>query len=133
MTDHTAHKIRNKAVGQGPVFLIPFLLVTVYCLLSTAVNAFASETVGQFTHVEGKVDLLREGALPAKNVNIKDPVMLKDIIRTKSNSKAEITLRDNTVLRIAQRSRIDISEYFTGDSNNKGVVKLSRGDRKSVV
>ncbi len=133
MTDHTAHRIRNKAVGQGPVLLITFLLIAVCCLFSSKVNAFASEIVGQFTHVEGKVDLLREGALPAKNVNIKDPVMLKDIIRTKSNSKAEITLRDNTVLRIAQRSRIDISEYFTGDSKNKGVVKLSRGQMQAMV
>ena len=92
----------------------------------------AAEAVGKFTHVEGKVDILREGAFPAITVKVQDQVYPKDIIRTKSASKAEIIFKDNTVLQIAQRSRIDISEYYTGDTS-KSVIKLSRGQVKAVV
>jgi hypothetical protein len=94
--------------------------------------AMAAEAVGKFSHVEGKVDILREGAFPAITVKAQDQVYPKDIVRTKSASKAEIIFKDNTVLQIAQRSRIDISEYYTGDTS-KSVIKLSRGQVKAVV
>lgn len=107
-----------------------FPVIILAILMASAVSA--SETVGKFTRVEGSVDVLREGQFPAKPVTVKDPVMLKDIVRTKSASKAEITLKDNSILRIAQRSRIDIGEYFTGDTG-KGIVKLQRGQVQAVV
>lgn len=123
------------SLGEKTIFSIIILsFLSVFAFSSSFFNshALAAETVGKFTYVEGNVDVLREGAFPAKPVAVKDTVMLKDIVRTKSASKAEITLRDNTVLRIAQRSRIDISEYFTGDTG-KGVVKLSRGQVQAIV
>ena len=89
--------------------------------------ALAADSVGKFTHVEGKVDVLREGALPGKPVSVNEAVFLKDIVRTKSSAKAEVMFRNNTVLRIAQRSRIDISEYFQNEANGQGIVKLQRG------
>jgi hypothetical protein len=119
-------------LSAGYVLLSAFLLFTVHCLLCT-VHADAAETVGKFTYIAGTVDILREGAFPAKPAKLNDPVNLRDIIRTKSSSKAEITFKDNSVLRIAQRSRIDISEYFISDSSNKGVIKLSRGQAQAIV
>jgi FecR protein len=115
-----------------------FKPVIVYLSLICAVSVFfaaqsyAAEAVGKFTHVEGKVDILRQGNLPAIPAHVDDALFQKDIVRTKSSARAEIRFRDNTVLRIAQRSRIDISEYFTGDSN-KGIIKLSRGQVQAVV
>ena len=86
-----------------------------------------ADSVGKFTHVEGKVDVLREGTLPGKPVSVNGEVFLKDIVRTKSSAKAEILFRNNATLRIAQRSRIDISEYFQNEANGQGIVKLQRG------
>lgn len=106
------------------------LLISYFFFLSSF--AMAAEAVGKFKHVEGKVDILREGAFPAITVKAQDQVYPRDIIRTKSASKAEIIFKDNTVLQIAQRSRIDISEYYTGDTG-KSVIKLSRGQVKAVV
>ncbi len=106
------------------------LLISYFFFLSSF--AMAAEAVGKFTRVEGKVDILREGAFPAITVKAQDKVYPGDIVRTKSASKAEIIFKDNTVLQIAQRSRIDISEYYSGDTS-KSVIKLSRGQVKAVV
>ena len=108
----------------------PFVVACLFSFSSfllIASLALAADSVGKFTHVEGKVDVLRGGALPGKPVSVNGEVFLKDIVRTKSSAKAEVLFRNNTVLRIAQRSRIDISEYFQNEANGKGIVKLQRG------
>ena len=108
----------------------PFVVTCLFAFSSfllMASLALAADSVGKFTHVEGKVDVLRGGALPGKPVSVNGEVFLKDIVRTKSSAKAEVLFRNNTVLRIAQRSRIDISEYFQDGANGTGIVKLQRG------
>jgi hypothetical protein len=127
---------RNKAFRPGSrrIFnaaVIGSMLLISYLLFQGSF-AMAAEAVGKFTHVEGKVDILREGAFPAITAKVQDQLYAKDIVRTKSASKAEIIFKDNTVLQIAQRSRIDISEYYTGDTS-KSVIKLTRGQVKAVV
>ena len=104
-----------------------FFVTCLFSFLLIASLALAADSVGKFTHVEGKVDVLSGGALPGKPVSLNGEVFLKDIIRTKSSAKAEVMFRNNTVLRIAQRSRIDISEYFQNEANGQGIVKLQRG------
>src|SRR5512143_3533523 len=123
---------------SGPVMLsisnallIGFVSVISYLLFLNS-SALAAEAVGRFTHVEGKVDILHEGAFPAVPAKVQDQLYPKDIVRTKSSSKAEILFKDNTILRIGQRSRIDISEYVA-DGTSKGVIRLSRGQVKAVV
>jgi len=108
------------------------LLICLFALPSSPLirAAGAAESIGKITAAEGKVDILREGALPAVAAKAGDGVFLKDIIRTKSDSKAEILFTDGSVLKLAQRSRIDLSEYVSG---NKGLVKLSRGKVEAIV
>jgi len=93
----------------------------------------SADSVGRFTIVQGRVDILKEGNLPAASVERGDPVFVKDIIRTKSDSRAEVTFRDGNILRIDQRSRVDISEYYTEEGRSKGIVKLARGKVEAIV
>ena len=93
----------------------------------------AAEPVGKFTSVEGTVDVLRGGALPAIPVKVGDPVFVKDVIRTKSNSKAEILFTDGNRLIISQRSRIDISEYISDETKSRAIIKLPRGNVEAIV
>ena len=93
----------------------------------------AAEAVGKFTFVEGRVDAMREGNLPAISVKVGDPVFIKDIIRTKSDSKAEIMFIDKNILRIGQRSRIDISEYYIDETKKASVIRLPRGKVQAIV
>jgi hypothetical protein len=115
--------------------LIPGLLCisVVFVLLLLTAHAEASDSIGKFTSVQGKVDILKAGKLPAAPVRTGNPVFEKDIIRTKSDSRAEITFADGNIVKIAQRSRIDISEYTADAEQNKGIVKLSRGKAEAIV
>ena len=96
-------------------------------------SAAEAAVVGKFTLVEGTVDLLKGGSLPAVPATLNLSVEEKDVVRTKSNARAEIALLDKTVLRVAQRSRIDISEYSGDDASKKGVIKLDRGKIEAIV
>lgn len=98
-----------------------------------ALSAMASEPVGKVSSLEGVVDVLRGGQLPAIAVKVGDPVFEKDVIRTKSNGKAEVTFNDGNVIRVAPSSRIDISEYNAKEGSNKAVITLPRGKIQSVV
>ncbi|MBM4351109.1 MAG: FecR domain-containing protein [Deltaproteobacteria bacterium] len=106
-------------------------------LISTAVlfglQARAAEPVGKFTLVEGKVDVLRGGAMPALSVKTGEPVFVKDVVRTKSSSKAEILFVDGNQIKIGQRTRIDISEYISDEKKSVGVIKLPRGTVEAIV
>ncbi len=102
-------------------FFLPFL---------TASFAEGAEAVGKISAAEGQVDVLRGGKLPAVPAKAGDALYVGDIVRTKSESKAEVKFHDGNVLRVAQRSRIDVSEYRSGA---KGVITLTRGKVEAVV
>lgn len=125
---------RSLAVGKKllPIAycLLPvLLLLTAHCLLLTA-QAEVAEAIGKFTYVEGMVDVLREGKLPATPAKVGNHVFVKDILRTKSDSRAEITFNDGNTLRLAKRTRIDISEYV---ADTGGVINLPRGKAQAIV
>ena len=117
----------------GRVTLIGFFLFAIIGMIFYVLQIRASSQVGKFTLVEGKVDVLREGAMPAISVKTGDPVFVKDIIRTKSNSKAEILFMDGNQIKIGQRSRIDISEYSTDPTRSRAIIKLPRGKVEAIV
>lgn len=115
------------------------IILCIYCLLlwslmvPTAGYGDLDRLVGKITHVEGVVDILRGGRLPAIPVKTGDPVMEKDTLRTKSLARAEITFQDGNLLRIAQRSRINIHEYRSGEQKTSEIIKLTRGTVETVV
>jgi len=95
--------------------------------------AEGAEGIGKFSSIEGSVDSLRDGKLPAVPAKVGDLVFEKDVIRTKSASRAEIGFKDGNILRIAQRSRINISEYMTGEHNSREILQLQRGKVEAIV
>jgi len=105
---------------------IIFSIFIFFILISLISPSFAQE-VGKLTALQGRVDIMHEGKPPAVEAKLNQPVYLKDIIRTKTDSKAEVTFKDGTVIKIAQRSRVDISEYFTDGESLKARIELQRG------
>ncbi|MBI5894057.1 MAG: FecR domain-containing protein [Deltaproteobacteria bacterium] len=114
-------------------FILKFLILIPILFILPAVS-FA-ETVGFFSKIEGRVDILKEGAANAAPINVNDTVSIGDIVRTKSDGKAEITFRDDSTVRIASESRLKIDEYaFNPDNSRKrGVLDLFRGKIRAVV
>lgn len=103
------------------------LLLTAYCLLFTATAD--AQPVGKITTVEGRVDILRAGTTVAVPVKMGDAVNVGDILRTKSDGKAEITFIDNTVMTVGPRSRLGIDEYLYKPAEEKraAALRLYRG------
>jgi len=84
----------------------------------------SAEAVGRLTEVQGRVDLLKGGKLPATPVKVGDAVEPGDVLRAKSMSKAQITFQDNTTLTMSPESRISIDEYMFDPAKKKRSVLL---------
>jgi hypothetical protein len=79
----------------------------------------SAEAVGRLTEVQGRVDLLKGGKLPATPVKVGDTVEPGDVLRAKSQSKAQITFLDNTTLAMSPESRIAIDEFVFDPAKQK--------------
>lgn len=85
--------------------------------------------VGRLVVVEGKVDLLRQGKLPAVPAKVRDEVDSGDVIRTKTQSRAEVHFVDDTTLAIAPESRVAIADYLydAPQSRRRAVLQVFKG------
>ncbi|MFZ5449667.1 MAG: FecR family protein [Thermodesulfobacteriota bacterium] len=112
-----------------------FLWALLAALLMLTCAQAQAEVVGRVTEVEGRVDILKGGNLPATPVKVNDTVAPKDVIRTKSLSKAQITFIDNSVLTISPESRIAIEEYMldTAAGKRRAVLEVFQGLALAVV
>jgi hypothetical protein len=94
-----------------------------------------AEVVGRLSQLEGRVDLLKGGNLPAMPVKVDDTVEPGDVIRTKSLSKAQITFIDGSLLILSQEGRIAIEEFtFEPRQGKRGaVLEIFQGLALAVV
>jgi hypothetical protein len=97
-----------------------------------ASQAVYGEPVGKFTRVEGRVDITRPGN-PAEEVKVGSDIFEKDIVRSKSSSKAEILFTDGNILKLAQNTRLEISEYINASGRRSTVLNLFRGKIQNRV
>jgi hypothetical protein len=88
--------------------IIFFMSVLLLILSLTAQAA----PVGRFLMLEGQVDLLKHGKLPAAPAKITEPVEVGDVIRTKSRSRAQVLFMDDTILTLAPETRVAVADYF---------------------
>jgi hypothetical protein len=100
-----------------------------FCLLPCqAIGA----SIGKITYLQGNVDITKPEE-KAQKVIKGEEIFEKDIIRTKSNSKCEITFNDSNILRIASSSRVAIESYFLEKDDKDTIFKLSRGNIQNIV
>jgi hypothetical protein len=105
--------------------ILSFLLV---------IPAFAGE-VGKVTYAEGRVDVFSPGSEEAFYAKEGTPINVGDSVRVKSNSKAEVTFLDKTVIKIAQNSKLDVVDYQLDADNNRktATIKLERGKARTII
>ncbi len=110
-------------------------LTMVLALLPVMPHLAAAEVVGRLTQVEGRVDLLKGGKLPANPVKLQDGVEPGDVLRTKTLSKAQITFIDNSVITLSPESRLAVDEYLfdPGKQKRSAVLNLFQGLAHVVV
>ena len=109
-------------------------VVILSCHLGS-LSAARADIAGRLTMVEGSVDLLKGGQLPANPAKVDDGVQVGDVLRTKSLSKAMITFIDNSTLTISPESRVAIEEYMFNPTQKKrnAVIQLFQGLAYVVV
>jgi hypothetical protein len=108
------------------------VLVALNLLLSSGALA---AVVGRITQLEGRVEILKKGELPATPAKLNDGVEPGDVLRTKSLSKAQITFVDKSIVTISPGSRLAIEEYQVDSAKGKrqAVLKLFQGLALTVV
>jgi hypothetical protein len=94
-----------------------------------------AEVVGHFSQVEGPVDLLKQGKLPALTAKTEGGLEPGDVIRTKSQGRAQVKFVDDSVLTIAPGSMVAIETYMYDGAKGerKAVLQVFRGMVQSVV
>lgn len=117
----------------GKTLILTLALLGIIMLVCGSGATWAAEGIASFKAVSGTVDVLRGGKLPAVVVKAGDSLSEGDFVRTRSGSFAEIRFKDGTVLKVAQRSRIDIAAYFSGQQKNGANVRLPRGKVEAIV
>lgn len=109
------------------------LAAAVFFLIAALVNPALAAPVGTFTSVTGKTDITPSGGT-AKQAGKGDPVNIGDIIRVKSKSRAEVAFRDGNVLRLAENTRLKITQYMFGKNiDSSQQLDLYRGKVRTVV
>jgi len=110
--------------------LVALLLVTL--LISAAAHAAA---VGRFTLVEGEVDVLKHGQVPAAAAKLNDGVEPGDVIRTKSKSKAQVKFVDDSFLTMSPDSRIAVADftYDAASGERRAVLRFFKGVMHTLV
>ena len=88
--------------------------------------------VAKFTSIEGNVDVTPPGK-DAVKANPGDPLNVGDIIRTKSKAKCEITFTDGSILRLAENSRLRVTEFSHEKEKRSAIIDLFRGKVQNIV
>jgi len=103
------------------------VLIVLTAFLGAAAHA-QDQSVGRFTQVSGQVDILKAGKLPAAPVKVSDQVHTGDLIRTKTQSKAQVQFIDDTLLDISPNSRVVIDQYiFDGATQRQATLRVLLG------
>jgi hypothetical protein len=110
-------------------------IILVISLVLALPAGVLAEAVGRLTKVEGRVEILKGGKLPPATAQAQDGIKPKDIVRTKSLSRAQITFLDNTTVTLSPDSRFAVEEYsFDAAQGKRGaVMQLFQGLAYFVV
>lgn len=112
-------------------FAVAFLFAT------TPSFAYEGEDIkaGTITTIKGSVSTFHRETGKITTVSEGDTIYQGDSLRTKSRSYAEVTLEDGSTLKIAQNSRIRITEFLLGDNGERksSIIKLFRGKLRALV
>jgi hypothetical protein len=106
-------------------FCFAFNFVLLVALLLPLASLAAP--VGKFLMVQGEVDLLKQGKLPAVPAKINDGVEPGDVVRTRAKAKAQVLFIDDTTLTLAPESRVAVADYLYDGRSRRATLKVFRG------
>jgi hypothetical protein len=111
---------------------IKYPISALLALLLLLPLAALAAPVGKISNLAGNVDITVAGK-SARIAIMGDSVNIGDFIRTKSKSKVEITFNEGNILRLAENTRVGITQYMSGEKQNSSILNLFRGRIQNVV
>jgi hypothetical protein len=116
---------------QRKLWAILALLLLILALAAVSQAAI----VGRFIMVEGQVDLLKLGKVPATPARVNAGVEPGDVIRTKSKAKTQIKFVDDSLVTLAPESRMAVADfvYDADQGYRRAVLRFFKGVIHTVV
>ena len=108
-------------------------LLVIFVLIGLRPTLACAASIASLRSVSGAVDILKGGATPGLQAKNGDQISTGDMIRTKSKAFVEVVYHDGSVLKVAEQSRIDIGEHFSGKNPGGSEVRLARGKVQAVI
>lgn len=109
---------------------IAVFFMTVLMLIPTIVYA---DEVGTIVAIKGTVLIHRDN----KSIfaQLKEKVLLQDTIETEEAARVKMLFNDDSILTLAENSRVTINEYLDAEEGQKGrsILKLIDGKLRSLV
>ena len=109
---------------------IAVFFIVVLMLIPTIVYA---DEVGTIIAIKGTVIIHRD----SKGIfaQLKNTVLTNDIIETKEESRVKMLFSDDSILTLAENSRVTIKEYLYSEESKKGksIINLIDGKLRSLV
>jgi len=96
----------------GLVRRLRFLLSIFFFAVCLFPLGASAQEVGQFTQVEGKVDLHKKGKPEVTSVQVKTGAEEKDAVKTEAMSRAQIQFLDASTMTVAPLSYVSIESYL---------------------
>lgn len=117
------------------------ILILAATLSTAPLPSFAASNDGEdikagtLTTVVGRVSIFHRETGRILTATEGDTLYQGDSVRTKSSAYAEVALDDGSTLKIAQNSRIKITEFLLGDDGTRksSMIKLFRGKLRAFV
>jgi ferric-dicitrate binding protein FerR (iron transport regulator) len=110
---------------------VGLLLVTGWLAAGcAAVSSQLTDTsAGKVTALEGEAVVLRTGASRVHSLGLDSRVFPRDVVQTREGSRARISLADQTVLTLGERSEVEIREFAFSqrDRMRQMVIKVGFG------
>lgn len=110
--------------------IITVFFIVILMLIPSIVYA---DEAGTIVAVKGTVIIQRDG----KSIfaQLKDTVLSNDIIETKEESRAKMLFSDDSILTLAENSKVSIKEYLYSEEDKKGesIIMLIDGKLRSLV
>lgn len=117
--------MRRLARGKGRLALVVATWVVAGC--ATA-RVDAPDGAGQVTALVGEAVVVRPG-IAVQNLGVQSRVFARDRIQTREASRAQITLADQSVMSIGERTDVEIQEFrFDAGSRVRNLfVRIAQG------
>lgn len=106
------------------------MILVILAMMLALPLALLAAPVGKITHIEGNVDIT--AGEKVRTARLGEAVSSGEILRAKSKSRTEITFADGNILRLAENTRVRITDYQMGEGKTS-TLDLFRGKTQSIV